>query len=130
MSDAGKRIQVLVVDDELLIRYGISKLLMNVAEVETVSSAEEALDQLAEKSYDVCFLDVILPGMNGLEAMKIMKKSYPNIKIVIMTGGYLDEDIKDTIQQKAFAFIEKPFQFSSISRIVDTVAAELTNFES
>ena len=56
------------------------------AEVKTVGSAEEALSEIGAHHYDLCFLDYMLPGMNGLEAMIIINKRSAHTKVAIMTG--------------------------------------------
>lgn len=75
--------------------------------------------------YDLCFLDVILPGTTGLDAMKAMNKLSPNTKVALMTGRFLSETIKMHIEDVAFAFIEKPFDLSNIREIVNRAASAL-----
>ena len=85
------KLQILVVDDEPLILMSISRFLKSIALVKTASTAEEALDAIKEQDYDLCFLDVKLPGMTGLDAMKIINELSPNTKVAIMTGNLLNE---------------------------------------
>ncbi|MBW2470454.1 MAG: response regulator [Deltaproteobacteria bacterium] len=59
-------------------------MLDKIGLVKTVSSAEEALDAIKEQHYDLCFLDVILPGMTGLDAMKIINELSPNTEVAII----------------------------------------------
>ena len=75
--------------------------------------------------YDLCFLDVILPGMTGLEAMKIINERSPHTKVAIMSGSSLYEAIKGQIEELAFAFIEKPFGLSHIREVAERAAAAL-----
>ena len=126
MRKDGKLLRVLVVDDEPLIREVLCRFLDKNSSVMTVGSAEEALEEIRTQHYDLCFLDVILPGMNGVEAMKIIKELSPSTKVAIMSGGYLCEDIKRQIAEGALEFIEKPFDLSRIREIANRVAAALT----
>jgi len=119
-------LRILVVDDEPLIRDGLCRFLEKNSSVMTVGSAEEALEEIRTQHYDLCFLDVILPGMNGLEAMKIIKELSPNTKVAIMSGSYLCEDMKRQIAENALEFIEKPFELSRIREIANRVAVALT----
>ena len=125
MQKDGTPLRILVVDDEPLILYGIEKILNKFAEVKTVGSAEDALEEIETQHYDLCLLDVILPGMNGLEAMKIINKRSPNTKVAIMTGSSLDEDMHREINELAYEFVEKPFELSRIRNIAEKVAATL-----
>ena len=80
-------LRILIVDDEPLIRDGLCRFLDKESSVMTVGSAEEALEEIRAQHYDLCFLDVILPGMNGVEAMKIIKELSPSTKVAIMSGA-------------------------------------------
>jgi len=119
-------LRILIVDDEPLIRDGLCRFLDKDSSVMTVGSAEEALEEIRTQHYDLCFLDVILPGMNGVEAMKIIKELSPSTKVAIMSGGYLCEDMTRQIAESALEFIEKPFDLSRIREIANRVAAALT----
>ena len=125
MQKEGKTLRVLIVDDESLIRMSISRFLKKNALVKTASTAEEALDEIKEQHYDLCFLDVIMPGMTGLEAMNTIKMLSPNTKIAIMTGTLLDEAMKKQIDDYAYAFIEKPFALSDIEGVAESVTVAL-----
>jgi DNA-binding NtrC family response regulator len=114
-------LRVLVIDDEPIIRFVLSMVFKKNAIVKTVDSAEEAIAELKSKFYDLCFLDIVLPGMNGLEAMKIINKISPNTKVTIMTGNSLDESMKTLIDDLAYEFIEKPFELSRIKEIANSV---------
>ena len=122
MRKGGKFLRVLVVDDEPLILYCISRFLEKSTWVKTVTTAEEALVEIGEQHYDLCFLDVILPGMTGLDAMKIICERSPNTKVAIMSGTPLDEAMKGQVEDLAYTFIEKPFSLSDIKEVADRVA--------
>ncbi len=125
MKSNSTSLRVLVVDDEPLIRLTLSMILKNNAEVKTVATAEEALDEIEAQHYDLCFLDVILPGMTGLDAMKIINELSPKTKVAIMTGSCLDEVMKEQVDDFAYAFIEKPFGLSDIKEVAERVAVSL-----
>ena len=121
------KLQILVVDDEPLILMSISRFLKKIALVKTVSTAEEALDAIDEQHYDLCFLDVNLPGMTGLDAMKIINKLSPNTKVAIMTATLLNEAMKQQVDDNAYTFIEKPFALSDIEGVTERVAVDLNH---
>jgi len=121
----GDRMHVLVVDDEPLILMSISRFLKKIALVMTVSTAEEALYAIDKQHYDLCFLDVNLPGMTGLDAMKIINELSPNTKVAIMTGNLLNEAMKEQVDDYAYTFIEKPFGLSDIEGVVERAKVSL-----
>ena len=125
MIKDGTILRVLIVDDEPLILHILSRFLNPSVEVKTVASAEEALDEIFAQHYDLCFLDIILPGITGLDAMKIINERSPNTKVAIMTGTLLDEAMKEQVEDFAYTFIEKPFSLSDIGKVVDRVAVTL-----
>ena len=122
MKKKGTILRVLVVDDEPLIIWGISRFLKKSAVVKTAATAEEALDEIGSQHYDLCFIDFNLPGMTGLEAMKIINERSPDTKVAIMSGSFMDEAMKEQIVDHAYAFIEKPFNLSHIRGVVERAA--------
>ena len=123
MKKDGKILRVLVVDDEPLILFCISWFLEKSTLVKTVATAEEALDEIESQDYDLCFLDITLPGMTGLDAMKIINERSPNTKVAIMTGTLLDKAMKKQVDDFAYAFIEKPISVSDIEEVAERAAA-------
>ena len=119
------KLQILVVDDNPLILMSVSRFLKKIALVKTVSTAEEALDALKEQHYDLCFLDFILPGMTGLDAMKIINEQSPKTKVAFMTGTLLNEAMKEQVDGYAYTFIEKPFALSDIEGVVERAKVAL-----
>lgn len=82
--------RILIVDDEPLVRRGIKNSVnWNEFDIEMVAEAEnglEALEQVFENPPDIILLDVCMSKMNGLEFADIIKRRYPSIRIVIITG--------------------------------------------
>jgi two-component system response regulator PilR (NtrC family) len=109
--------KILIVDDEPLIRTGLSKALKGIAVVETADNGEQASARVNACFYDICFLDVFLPDVSGLDVMQQIKKTSPRTKIVIMTA-YADETTREIIGREAYRFMEKPLDLSQIREIV------------
>jgi DNA-binding NtrC family response regulator len=84
-----------------------------------VKSAEEALTLIESCFYGLCFLDVCLPGMDGVEAMRQIKSKSPETKIAIMTAHDLDGGSRASIARSAHYFISKPFDIKEVRTIVD-----------
>jgi len=120
------KLQILVVDDNPLILMSVSRFLKKIALVKTVSTAEEAIDAIKEQHYDLCFLDVMLPGMTGLDAMRIITELSPNTKVAIMTATLLNEAMKQQVDDNAYTFIEKPFGLSDIESVVERATVALS----
>ena len=115
--------RILIVDDENLIRYSLSaSLRQDDTYVKAVECGKDALSEINHIFYDLCFLDVNLPDMNGLEIMKVIKKSSPATKIIIMTEGVVDEpEMLKSIQANANLLLPKPFDLDRIKLFVDRI---------
>ncbi len=110
--------RILVVDDDILIQIALSKVLKTFTpDVRTVSTGKEALQEVKSSFYPLCFLDVCLPDANGLSLMRAIKELSPKTKIVIMTGNYIDDNMKRAIEDASFDFLPKPFDLSQVRAI-------------
>ncbi len=118
--------RILIVDDENLIRYSLSaSLRQDDTYVKAVACGKDALDEIDHIFYNLCFLDVNLPDINGLDIMKIIKKSSPDTKIIIMTGGVVDEpEMLQSIQANANLLLPKPFDLDQIKLFVDRIPGQ------
>src|SRR6202790_740273 len=113
------RPQLLVVDDEPGIRESLSSILKDEGyDVESVASAEEALERASSGEIEVILLDVWLPGMDGLEALSRLQ-AFPRPPAVIMISGHgtIETAVRAT-KLGAFDFIEKPLSLEKIIVLV------------
>ncbi len=107
---------VLVVDDEAGIRESLSGILSDEGyQVLTAASGEEALREVEEHSPDLVLLDVWLPGMDGIETLERIKKTSPELSVVMISGhGNIETAVRAT-RSGAYDFLEKPL---SLERVV------------
>lgn len=114
--------KILVVDDEYLIVYSLSATFQDGdTEVTAASDGEAALKAINESSFDLCFLDIHLPDINGLDIMRKLRITSPRTKIVIMTGSEITETMMESIQANAHLLISKPFDLDRIKAFVDRI---------
>ncbi len=130
MTEKTPEFNVLVVDDDEDIGYLFERLLGDPQEVTVAADGLEAIEKAKAKKFDLIFLDVRLPGIDGIETLKQLKEIAPDA-IVIMMSGY--EDVKEKIKQ-AFAlgaqdFLEKPFRDVSEIMTIEQVARYLSLHE-
>jgi len=117
-----KNKRALVVDDEFLIRYAVSKTLEGLGmEVTKAEDAEQALVEIGNGVYDICFLDHCLPGLSGIGAMPLIQQRSPHTKIVIMTAATLSPQERAVVEASADSFMKKPFELSQIKEIVEEI---------
>lgn len=114
-------IRVLLVDDEISLLNAIKKLLLLEGyQVEIATSGKEAIKASSKNHFDIVFLDVNMPELNGLETYKELKKIIPDVPVVMMTGygRSLRQLIEDALHLGVKSCIDKPFK---IQRIFDTI---------
>jgi len=86
--------KILIVDDEEPVRMLFKDLLTREKhDVKYVSSAEEALDYIEKDEFDIMLLDIKLPGITGVEALKLVKEKRPNLTVIMITGYGYDEEL-------------------------------------
>lgn len=105
--------RILVVDDEESVGVGISEILKDRGfEAAYVTSGTDAVHEVMKTPYSLIFMDMIMPGMNGLDTFREIKKLNPSIKVVLFTGYFRDAEnvINQGIREGMIdEFIRKPF---------------------
>ena len=110
---------VLVVDDEETIRQLFVQSLSNDGwGVEAVGSGPEALERLEKRTYDLIFLDLLMPAMNGAVTFREIRKMDFEVPVVIITG-YPDSDVMaEALQTGPFAGMKKPLSLDEVRRVL------------
>ena len=110
---------ILIIDDEPGIRTVLSDIIRDENHnVLTAGDGFEGLSTLKEQSVDLVILDVWLPNMGGIDVLKEIKKEYPNIE-VIMISGHANIDIAvKAVKLGAFDFLEKPLSLDKIINLI------------
>jgi two-component system nitrogen regulation response regulator NtrX len=120
---------ILIVDDEKSICQSLGSILKDERyEVLTAASGEEALKIIKEEPPNLVILDIWLPGIDGIETLKMIKSQYPQIRVIMISGhGTIETAVKAT-KLGAFDFFEKPLSMEKVILIVNHVF-ELINLE-
>jgi len=107
--------KVLLVDDEKKFLEVMSeRLTTRGVTVTTATSAAEALEQIEANLFDAVILDLKMPGMDGIEALKRMKAKRPELQIILLTGHATVEKGVEAIKLGAMDFVEKPVDLKSL----------------
>ena len=117
-----KKQPILVVDDEKNIRLTISQSLEPLdMPVQTAASGEEALEKLRNGLFGMVFLDLKMPGMDGMEVLRRIKKDWPKIRVIIITAHGTIEFAVEAMKLGAVDFIQKPFSPGDIRELAKSV---------
>lgn len=115
--------RILIIDDEEPIRFSLRGILEDEGyEVLEAATAEEGLEVADAERPDLVFLDIWLPGMDGLTAQARLKGNHPDLPVVMISGHGTIETAVSAIQQGAYDFIEKPL---SLEKVVIVAARAL-----
>ena len=107
---------VLIVDDE---RDAIDAMKMYLDlqgfDVRLAYSGSEGVNAAKEAKPDLVLLDLAMPGMDGWQALKLMKESAPDLRVVILTGSVPDRNLEEQVKQEgAIGIITKPIQIDEL----------------
>ncbi len=111
---------ILIVDDEYEIRDLCSRLLRQKSYyVESAENGKEGLTMLADNFFDLVLLDLKMPGINGIEVLKQIKKNNIKTDSIILTGHATIETAVEAMRLGSFDYITKPFNISQLNTTVD-----------
>ena len=115
--------RLLIVDDETHIRASLTKSLSLVGySVEEASSGEEALALLERQSFDLMLLDMVMPGIRGMETLRQARQLQPDLSIIILTGNATLETAIAALRSEVTDYLLKP---AGIHEIIDAVTRAL-----
>ena len=108
-------LQVLLVDDEAEFSETlIKRMKKRNVDITGVKSGEEALMALDQNQVDVVVLDVRMPGMDGIETLRAMKKAHPLIEVIMLTGHASVEVAVQGMEFGAFDYLMKPMEIDDL----------------
>ncbi len=110
-----EKFRVLIVDDEVdFVETIVKRLIDRGLDVDGVHSGQEALDLMDKKDFDVVILDVKMPGMDGIETLRAMKKKSPLTEVIMLTGhGSVESGIQG-LQLGAYNYVMKPVPLNDL----------------
>lgn len=113
---------ILVVDDRLEDRETFKNALESKGyRVATAKDGYDAIDLVKQGNFDIIFIDVKMPGVDGLKTFEEIHKIKPQIPVIMVTGCSVEELVKDAIDKGAYACIHKPLDMDAVLRIVEEI---------
>ena len=114
--------KILVVDDEKVVCTGCEKILGEAGyQVKSTLSAKEALNILKEEPFDIVITDLKMPELSGMELLKIIKREYPQITVIVITGYSSVETAVEAMKLGAFDYLPKPFTSDQVVLVIEKV---------
>src|SRR3989304_2138774 len=96
-----ENMKVLITDDHAIVREGLQAILKGESDIEVVGEAtngEEAIKKAKELQPDIVLMDITMPGMNGLEATRLIRKQNPETKILVLTMHEEDDNFSRILE--------------------------------
>ena len=125
--------RILIVDDEISFLAAMTQALHKICgyhgDISAVENGEKAIEKIKSNFYDICFLDLMLPDISGLKVMEQIREISPKTKIAIMTGSYITDEMKWSIENNASALFPKPVELNEIKAFMTDSFAEYHCFK-
>lgn len=123
-----KKIPILIVDDNDIMRSLLRGMLRAEREYEVVGEArngEMAVDLVKKLQPRIVCMDVMMPVMSGIDALREIRREFPDVAVVIITGNASAENVQESIQNGAAGFIVKPFNAAKVLKTMATIRSNL-----
>jgi DNA-binding NtrC family response regulator len=110
-----RQMKLLLIDDEVgYVNVLSNRLKKRGIDVTKAFSGAEALKALRKRDFDVAVLDLKMEDMNGIEVLRIFKKMYPQMVVIMLTGHGSEEAAREGIKSGAYDYLTKPCEFETL----------------
>jgi excisionase family DNA binding protein len=119
------RVSILVVDDEDVTRQFIAGALqMGQRQIVTAATGEEAVEIARQSDLDLVLLDLVMPGMSGLETFRQLHAIKPDMPVIIVTGYPDSEQVSKVLEIGPVTMINKPLDVSHLQKVVGLMVGQ------
>jgi len=116
---------ILVVDDLRNIRLTLGAILEEAGhKIIAVENGYEAIEAAQKTHFDIIFMDIKMPGINGVQTFREVKKIDPKAAVIMMTAYSVEDLVKEALEEGAYAIIHKPFDMDRIIAIIEELLAQ------
>ena len=122
-----RKTKIIVIDDEANVLTSVKKVITSKYpqfHIELVNSPSSSLEKIKSTKYDLAITDLMMPGINGLELIKKIRKIDSSLKIVMMTGYATMKTALLAMREGANKYISKPFTREELLAVVNTALQE------
>ena len=114
--------RILIVDDELILRESLARWLERDGhELDTAANGEEALKKIKDKQFDILLADIKMPGMSGIDVLKRVKESDPEISVVMITAYGSISTAIEAMKNGAYDYLLKPFEPDELGLLIEKI---------
>ncbi len=118
-------IRILIVDDHAVVRQGLRMFLKGDRELQVIGEAgdgQDAIDQVGRLEPDVVLMDLLMPGMDGIQATQAIRQAYPDVEVLALTSVLEDALIVGAIKAGAIGYLLKDIDATDLRRAIKAAA--------
>lgn len=121
---SAETLKILICDDSMLVRKKLTVTLneLGVSEVYEASDGEQAVEQYKAHKPDLTLMDIVMPKLNGVDALKAILAVNPKAKIVMASSVGTQENLRDAINAGAYNFLQKPISPEQIKELIAKIS--------
>lgn len=119
------KIRLMLVDDHPIMRMGLANLLSLDPDLEVVAQADDgraALELWQLHRPDVCLMDIMMDGLDGVETLRRLKKTSPDVRVIMLTSSHAPEDVAHAIDAGACGYVQKNARRGDLTRAIRAVS--------
>ena len=118
-------LNILIVDDEDVVRDTLTAIMTYLGhKPESAMDGLLGKDMMQQKKFSAAFVDLRMPGIDGMTLLKWARETHPELPIIIMTGHGDDESRDEAMKSGAYAFLTKPFSIKKIKKLAIEIQAQ------
>lgn len=115
----GKKASVLIVDDNVSLCKTLSQILRNKCyDVATAADGSEAIIRVEERSFDMIFMDIKMPLIDGVETYRRIKRIRPESAVMMMTAYAVEDLVREALEEGAYGIVYKPLDIEKVISII------------
>jgi len=119
-------VSVFIADDHPILRIGLSMYLESESNIKIVGEADngfDAVNGIIANTPDVVLMDIDMPGLSGIEAIRVLRKTLPDLKIIVLSTYTKKEYIQEAMQEGANGYVAKNTKTDELAKIIEDLAA-------
>jgi two-component system, chemotaxis family, chemotaxis protein CheY len=126
LADLENQLRVLICDDSVLIRKKLRGTLekCKCGEIFEAKDGNEAIELASKKNPDLIFMDIVMPGKDGIEALEEIMSNNPATKVVMASSAGTKDHLKKALEKGAYDFIQKPISLEAVTNLIEKVLKE------
>jgi len=115
-----RNFRIIVVDDDFVITKVLADTLGDMGyDVAVANNGHSAIDMVKRMDYDVALVDVVMPGLNGLETFKEVRRISPSMKVMMMTAYCVDNVVDEALTEGAYGVLYKPLDLDKVAHFIE-----------